>query len=77
MPSSLPKSFALAGITLLVGSTAPADAQCEAPKYVSGAWAANDGGTYWLHLVGNTIWWVGMSGDNGGCNDTNLIPAER
>jgi hypothetical protein len=29
---------------------------------LSGTWVANDGGTYWLHQVGNCLWWSGFSG---------------
>jgi hypothetical protein len=55
-------SWALVG---LAAPVATAYAQCAAPKYVSGMWKANDGGTYHLHVIDNNVWWVGMSGDDG------------
>lgn len=65
MTNLVPKSIALAGLVLLAASAAPVHAQCEAPKYFSGDWEANDGGTYHIRNIGSTIWWVGMSGDDG------------
>ena len=51
---------------LWLGSfSVPVQAQCVAPKYVSGVWKANDGGTYQVHVVGDTIWWAGTSPDEG------------
>ncbi len=32
---------------------------------VSGTYAGNDGGTYFVHQIGNVVWWLGMSADNG------------
>ena len=32
---------------------------------LTGAWAASDAGTYYVRQVGNTIWWLGMSPDQG------------
>jgi hypothetical protein len=29
---------------------------------LNGTWSGNDGGTYWLHQVGNCLWWSGSSG---------------
>jgi len=28
---------------------------------LTGVWHANDGGTYYLRLLGRTVWWFGMS----------------
>jgi hypothetical protein len=58
-------SIALTALVLLTASATRAYAQCAAPKNVSGLWKANDGGTYYLHAIGNTLWWVGLSGDDG------------
>jgi hypothetical protein len=77
-------SIALTGLLLLAASAAPVHAQCAAPKYVSGVWNANDGGTYRLHAIGSTIWWVGMSSDDGrswtnvfkGTRNGNIIDGE-
>lgn len=33
---------------------------------VTGAWAANDQGTYYVRQVGTTVWWLGLSRDRGG-----------
>jgi hypothetical protein len=32
---------------------------------LSGVWAASDAGTYYLRQDGNTVWWLGMSVDEG------------
>jgi hypothetical protein len=32
---------------------------------LTGAWHANDIGTYYLRQIGNTLWWLGMSRDQG------------
>lgn len=38
---------------------------CAASKDFNGIWKSNDGGTYYVRQIGNDVWWVGMSGDNG------------
>lgn len=65
MKNLLPASATLAGLALLAAPAVPVHAQCLAPGSVSGVWKANDGGTYRLHVIGNIVWWVGLSGDNG------------
>lgn len=65
MRKFIPTSIALTGLLLLSVPAASTYAQCVAPKNVSGMWKGNDGGTYHLHVVGNTIWWMGMSADEG------------
>lgn len=65
MTNLAPRSIVLTGLVVFVLFVGNVHAQCAAPKYVSGVWKANDGGTYRLHTVGPTIWWVGMSGDDG------------
>ncbi len=65
MKNFIPASIALAGLALFAALPTSLHAQCAAPKNVSGRWTANDGGTYYLHAIGNTLWWVGMSGDDG------------
>ena len=32
---------------------------------LTGAWSNNDAGTYYLRQIGNTVWWLGMSVDEG------------
>ena len=32
---------------------------------LSGRWRCNDGGTYYLNQVGNTLWWYGESAEDG------------
>lgn len=32
---------------------------------LTGAWASNDGGTYYVTQAGDTVWWLGMSADAG------------
>lgn len=39
---------------------------------LSGQWRGNDGGTYYVNQVGNTVWWYGESGD-GGATWTNVF----
>jgi hypothetical protein len=29
---------------------------------LTGTWAANDGGTYWIRQIGTCVWWTGFSG---------------
>lgn len=84
MKNFVPTSIVLTGLVLLAASALPVHAICDAPKYVSGDWTANDGGTYRLRVVGSTIWWVGMSSDNGqfwtnvfrGTRNGNIIDGE-
>jgi hypothetical protein len=44
---------------LLIAGTANAQIN------LTGRWTCDDGGKYFLHQVGNTVWWLGESGDNG------------
>jgi len=84
MKAHIPINVALTALVILAATASPVYAQCSAPKYVSGAWQANDGGTYHLHAVGDTIWWVGVSGDDGrtwtnvfrGTRNGNIIDGE-
>ncbi len=32
---------------------------------LSGIWSANDGGTYFIRQLGNVLWWLGLSENNG------------
>jgi hypothetical protein len=32
---------------------------------LTGRWTCDDGGKYYLHQVGNQVWWLGESSDNG------------
>jgi hypothetical protein len=32
---------------------------------LTGVWAATDGGTYYVRQLGNTVWWLGLSADQG------------
>jgi hypothetical protein len=42
-----------------VGVAPPASAQCTAPKALTGAWKANDQGTYYMRRIGHNVWWLG------------------
>lgn len=42
-----------------VGLAPPAAASCSAPKGISGVWASNDGGDYFMRRVGRNVWWLG------------------
>jgi len=33
---------------------------------LTGRWNCNDGGTYYVHQIGKTVWWFGESRDKGG-----------
>ena len=32
------------------------------PASLTGTWMANDGGMYFLRQIGDTLWWLGLSG---------------
>lgn len=82
MSHAIRRGLTLVGTALCLAASA--QAQCLAPKNVSGLWKANDGGSYHLHVVGDTVWWVGMSGDEGrtwthvfrGTRNGNVIDGE-
>ena len=44
----------------------------QAAQDLTGQWRANDGGTYYINQIGNTVWWYGESGD-GGATWTNVF----
>lgn len=52
--------FFLIAILVLAFSAANAQAQ-----NLTGRWTCDDGGKYYVHQVGNEVWWLGESGDNG------------
>src|SRR5689334_9951435 len=33
---------------------------------LTGAWGANDGGTYYIRNIGNDVWWLGLSSNDDG-----------
>jgi len=33
---------------------------------LTGVYRSNDGGTYYVRQLGNTVWWLGTSADDGG-----------
>ena len=76
MNNALLKSMAVTSLVLFTASAPSAYAQCAAPKNVSGVWKANDEGTYRLHAIGNQIWWVGASKDDG-ASWTNVFKGTR
>jgi hypothetical protein len=44
----------------------PVTPNTKPPFSLTGVWQASDGGTYYLRHIGyNTLWWNGMSGDDG------------
>ncbi|MEM9537510.1 MAG: hypothetical protein AAGA40_17770, partial [Cyanobacteria bacterium P01_E01_bin.45] len=51
------------------GTTAPVT------QDLSGRWTGDDGGTYYLRQIDNTLWWYGESGD-GGSTWTNVFKGE-
>lgn len=38
----------------------PEDADVVARKNLTGTWGGSDGSTYYIHQIGNTIWWLGQ-----------------
>ena len=47
------------------------------PASLTGTWVANDGGTYFLRQIGDTLWWLGLSGGllHPGCSSaTSFTP---
>jgi hypothetical protein len=52
----------LLSLTALNGN---AQASCEARRSLNGLYQSNDRGTYHVRQIGNDVWWVGMSPDNG------------
>lgn len=59
------KYIAVGTTSLILAMPGFGHTQCVAPRDMNGIWHANDGGRYFVRQVGNDIWWVGMSGDNG------------
>ena len=64
MPKWLQSVCAFA-FALLFVLPAPSYAICAAPRDMNGVWRANDGGTYYVRQLGNEVWWLGMSPDDG------------
>jgi hypothetical protein len=58
-------STCILGSLLMLFASQAAFAQCLAPRSLTGAWKSNDGGTYYIRQIGNDVWWLGMSGDDG------------
>jgi hypothetical protein len=56
----------LSALLLLAAPASQAPAQCLAPgPDLSGIWHGDDGGTYRVRMIGNEIFWLGTSPDNG------------
>ena len=36
-----------------------------AAQAIGGVWSCDDGGTYYIRQIGNTVWWSALSGDGG------------
>jgi hypothetical protein len=55
------------------GCPAPADADASPdPAGLTGRWSADDGGRYYLHQVGDCLWWAGLSDGGSGTDFTNV-----
>ena len=59
------KVFAIAALALLFATPQAPATQCVSPKALTGRYVANDGGNYYLKKIGNTVWWMGESADDG------------
>lgn len=57
--------FALAAAGVLLSAPTATQASCAAPTSLTGKWKGDDGGTYRIRAVGNEVWWIGTSADNG------------
>ena len=55
--------IAVLSAALLLPFSEHAFAQCSAPNKFGGKWVANDGGTYHLRRLDDTLWWVGEAPD--------------
>ncbi len=60
-----PKTLAAAAFAVALLAPSVANALCAAAKDMNGVWKGNDGGTYFIRQMGNEVWWVGLSGDDG------------
>ena len=49
-----------------------AEAASPDPEDLTGAWRADDGGTYYLRQVEDCLWWAGLSGGGSGQEFTNV-----
>lgn len=55
----------ISAVTMPLVLNQPVYAQCVASRDFNGVWRSDDGGTYYVRQIGNDIWWVGMSADDG------------
>jgi len=55
------KRIILVSAVMLLLIASAADAQID----LTGRWTCDDGGKYYVRQIGNTVWWLGESGDNG------------
>jgi hypothetical protein len=44
---------------------------------LTGAWKANDGGTYYIRNIGNDVWWLGTSGNDDGKTFSKRIHSSK
>lgn len=58
-------SSVIASTTVISVMPINVQAQCSAPRDLNGVWRSDDQGTYYVRQIGNDVWWVGMSSDNG------------
>ncbi|WP_417911706.1 hypothetical protein [Candidatus Electronema sp. TJ] len=56
---------AVLGMLFLAALPSLSHASCAAPTDLNAVWKADDGGLYYVRQVGNEVWWVGMSADEG------------
>ncbi|MEH2416311.1 hypothetical protein [Nostoc sp.] len=52
-------------VTMPLVLNQPVQALCIASRDFNGIWRSDDGGTYYVRQIGNEIWWLGMSADDG------------
>ncbi len=56
-----------------LGCPAPTDADASPdPASLTGRWSADDGARYYLHQVGDCLWWAGLSDAGSGTDFTNV-----
>jgi hypothetical protein len=53
----------ISSIDIIKSPFRPEDAGVSARQNLTGTWGGNEGSTYYLRQIGNTVWWLGMPRD--------------
>ena len=68
-------SLILIAVKPIYGQPTSVMATCD-PKNLTGKWFGNDGGTYFVRQIGNTVWWFGASKLQDGATFANVFKGE-